>query len=73
MLLGEVKRPHLGVEVADTVGTIGHDSIERSDDDRLGRRGFAELLAKALAGSPEQRNTVVTLYGDWGSGKTDRE
>ncbi|MDP9439439.1 MAG: KAP family NTPase [Actinomycetota bacterium] len=49
---------------------IGHDPIERSDDDRLGRKDFAQLLAKALAGSPERRSMVVALYGDWGSGKT---
>jgi predicted KAP-like P-loop ATPase len=49
---------------------FGHDPIERSEDDRLERKDFADLLAKALAGSPERRSMVVALYGDWGSGKT---
>ena len=56
--------------MAGTVSTIGHDPIMRSADDRLGRKSFAQLLAKALAGSPERRSMVVALYGDWGSGKT---
>ena len=56
--------------MAEPTGGFGHDPIERSDDDRLDRTGFATLLAKALATSPERRSMVVALYGDWGSGKT---
>jgi len=58
------------MEVAGPTGGFGHDPIERSDDDRLDRTDFANLLAKALATSPERRSMVVALYGDWGSGKT---
>lgn len=49
---------------------IGHDPIERAADNRLGRKGFAKILARALAGSPEKSTMVAALYGNWGSGKT---
>lgn len=56
--------------MAEGAARFGHDPIERSEDDRLGRKDFAGLLAGALAGSPGRRSVVVALYGDWGSGKT---
>jgi KAP-like P-loop domain-containing protein len=58
------------VEVVGPTDGFGHDPIERSEDDRLDRTDFANLLAMALATSPERRSMVVALYGDWGSGKT---
>ena len=56
--------------MAESSVIIGHDPIERLADARLGRGDFAQLLAGALAGSPERRSMVVALYGGWGSGKT---
>ena len=47
-----------------------HDPIERGEEDKLDRREFARLLARALAFTPESSSIVVALYGEYGSGKT---
>ena len=39
-------------------------------DDRLGRRAFAEALARQIATAPSETSFVVGLTGAWGSGKT---
>ncbi len=40
------------------------------DEDRLGRKGFAESLADAIKGWKNKDSLVVAVYGAWGSGKT---
>lgn len=39
-------------------------------DDKLGRTDFAERVAKELGGWRKKDSLVVSLNGDWGSGKT---
>ena len=43
---------------------------ERPEDDALGRREFAQRMAKELRGWRQKDSLVVSLNGDWGSGKT---
>lgn len=43
---------------------------ERPEDDALGRKEFAERVAKELRGWQQKDSLVVSLNGDWGSGKT---
>ncbi len=38
--------------------------------DKLGRRGFAESVVKALAHVNQHRGLVLSIEGKWGSGKT---
>jgi predicted KAP-like P-loop ATPase len=40
------------------------------DDDKLGRLEFAQRVAKELCGWRNKESLVVSLNGDWGSGKT---
>jgi predicted KAP-like P-loop ATPase len=40
------------------------------DDDKLGRLEFAKRVAKELSGWRNKESLVVSLNGDWGSGKT---
>lgn len=44
--------------------------ITTRDEDLLGRRGFAESIAKAIAGWSGDESLVVGIYGPWGSGKS---
>jgi predicted KAP-like P-loop ATPase len=44
--------------------------ISVAAEDRLGRSGFARMLARALVERPQATSFVVALYGGWGSGKT---
>jgi predicted KAP-like P-loop ATPase len=44
--------------------------IETANDDKLGRKTFAQALAKALAGFSEQDSFVVGIHGKWGTGKS---
>lgn len=44
--------------------------IQQKEEDQLGRRGFAELLAQALINLSGTDTYSVGLYGKWGSGKT---
>lgn len=38
--------------------------------DKLGRRGFAESVVKALSSVNKERGLVLSIEGKWGSGKT---
>ena len=44
--------------------------IQASDQDLLGRSGFAEAIAKAIIDQKGDASHVIGLYGQWGSGKT---
>ncbi|MGH8994438.1 MAG: KAP family P-loop NTPase fold protein [Acidimicrobiales bacterium] len=44
--------------------------IETLDDDRMGRRRFAEELAREILSAPADEGYVLALTGAWGSGKT---
>lgn len=44
--------------------------IKSKKDDRLGRDGFAKLLAQSLINLNSTDTFAVGLYGKWGSGKT---
>ncbi|HEX5274712.1 MAG TPA: P-loop NTPase fold protein [Candidatus Rubrimentiphilum sp.] len=44
--------------------------IEKFDQDRLGRRGFAKALGRVLANYDQEESLVLGLYGEWGIGKT---
>ncbi len=43
---------------------------ERPEDDKLGRRGFAQRVAKELRAWRQKDSLVISVNGDWGSGKT---
>lgn len=43
---------------------------KRPEDDKLGRLEFAKRVAKELCGWRNKESLVVSLNGDWGSGKT---
>lgn len=45
-------------------------SIQTTEDDLLGRSGFACDLAEALASWHGKDSLVVALHGEWGSGKS---
>jgi predicted KAP-like P-loop ATPase len=44
--------------------------IETLNDDRMGRRRFAEELAQEILSAPADEGYVLALTGAWGSGKT---
>ena len=44
--------------------------IHRRSEDRLGRAGFADAIAKAIRGWRGRESLVIALYGQWGSGKS---
>lgn len=44
--------------------------IQASNQDLLGRSGFAEAIAKAIIDQKGDASHVIGLYGQWGSGKT---
>ena len=44
--------------------------IETANDDKLGRKTFAQALARALAGFSGQDSFVVGIHGKWGTGKS---
>lgn len=44
--------------------------IESANEDKLGRKTFAQALAKALAGFSSQDSFVVGIHGKWGTGKS---
>lgn len=45
-------------------------AIDKIEQDRLGRSGFAAHLAEAALNWKENDSLVLALYGEWGSGKT---
>ena len=46
------------------------DPIKHRDEDRLGRKQFAERLAEGIIQWEGGDSSVIGLYGDWGAGKT---
>ncbi len=44
--------------------------IQKLNEDRLDRRGFAEALAKSVTGWSGEDSLVIGVYGEWGSGKS---
>lgn len=44
--------------------------ISSKNQDRLGRRGFSENLAKSILDWKDADSLVIALYGKWGSGKS---
>jgi hypothetical protein len=48
----------------------GDTPIGSIDEDRLGRRPYAEALAAEIMAAPATRGYVMGLTGPWGSGKT---
>ena len=44
--------------------------IKTGEEDKLGRNGFAELLAQALINLESTSTFTIGVYGKWGSGKT---
>jgi predicted KAP-like P-loop ATPase len=44
--------------------------VERPEDDKLGRKAFAQRVAKELRAWRQKDSLVISLNGDWGSGKT---
>ena len=44
--------------------------IEGREQDRLGRRSFAEAIARHICAVPVKHGFTVAVVGEWGSGKT---
>ena len=44
--------------------------IERLEDDRLGRRSFAESVARHILATRAEHGFTAAVTGEWGSGKT---
>ena len=50
---------------------FSHDrAIEKSVDDLLGRKNFAERLAETISRYNSSESLVIALNGNWGSGKS---
>jgi len=49
---------------------ISENPITTLDEDLLGRKKYAENIARALTGWDENKSLVIALDGEWGSGKT---
>lgn len=49
---------------------LPENPIDKYEDDFLGRKKFAEHLAKSLTEWKEKDSLVISLYGKWGIGKT---
>ena len=58
------------VAVENEIIDQGDAPISTIDEDRLGRRPFAEALAAEILAAPARRGYVMGLTGVWGSGKT---
>jgi len=58
------------VSIEDEVMEQGDAPIDTLEEDRLGRRPFAEALAAEILAAPAARGYVMGLTGPWGSGKT---
>lgn len=46
------------------------EPITKSEDDQLGREGFARILAQSLVNLKVTDTFTIGLFGKWGSGKT---
>ena len=44
--------------------------IENREQDRLGRRSFAEAIARQVRAVPAEHGFTIAVVGEWGSGKT---
>ena len=44
--------------------------VECPEQDRLGRRSFAEAIARQLCNVPAEHGFTIAVMGEWGSGKT---
>lgn len=44
--------------------------IQKSNEDRLNRRGFAAAIAKVISNWRSRPSLVIGLFGEWGSGKS---
>ena len=44
--------------------------VECPEQDRLGRRSFAEAIARQLCNVPAEHGFTIAVVGEWGSGKT---
>jgi predicted KAP-like P-loop ATPase/uncharacterized membrane protein len=44
--------------------------VERPEDDKLGRKAFAQRVARELRAWHQKDSLVISINGDWGSGKT---
>jgi predicted KAP-like P-loop ATPase len=49
---------------------LPENPIDKYEDDSLGRKKFAEHLAKSVTEWKEKDSLVISLYGKWGIGKT---
>jgi predicted KAP-like P-loop ATPase len=58
------------MDITDKHGFSSDRPIKKIDEDLLGRSGFSQDLAKAIAGWHGNDSLVVALHGDWGSGKS---
>ncbi|MGZ3745371.1 MAG: KAP family P-loop NTPase fold protein [Pseudobdellovibrionaceae bacterium] len=58
------------MEPKDLHGFASDRPITKVEDDLLGRSGFSSDLANAMASWHGNDSLVVTLHGDWGSGKS---
>lgn len=61
-------QPEMTGEEAESIGQ-GDSPIKSLEEDRLGRRPFAEALAAEIMAAPA-RGYVMGVTGPWGSGKT---
>jgi predicted KAP-like P-loop ATPase len=60
-----------GQFIADTGSEASADRpIESVKDDLLGRYGFVRSLARSIASWSGDESLVVSVCGEWGSGKT---
>ena len=60
---------HDGPRKVDLLLSSDHP-IDTHEEDRLGRRPFAELVAVEIAAAPRVGGFVTAVTGSWGSGKT---
>ena len=58
-------------QAASTVSyTDAGQRIEHREDDRLGKRAFAESIANQIQKFPADHGFTIAVTGEWGSGKT---
>ena len=64
--------PDIGGDQSPTEATLfdADRPIERLEDDRLGRRLFAESIARSIIAAPSENGFTVAVIGEWGMGKT---
>ena len=55
---------------SDSIYLDADQPIERREQDRLGRKAFAEGIARQVRSVPAERGFTIAVVGEWGSGKT---